>query len=129
MTRDLIGFLRARLDEDERVARDANTSPEMVTGIPRSYAAAPVAIHIARWNPARVLAEVAAKQKVVNLHSPRRTPGPTMPVGGEWTETYNLDCITCGGDDRLSPSWPCKTILLLAAPYADHADYWQGWTP
>jgi hypothetical protein len=63
---DLVRWLGACLDEDQRIVQEANTSPEMVTGIPRSYAQAPVAVHIATFaDPARVLREIDAKRRTL----------------------------------------------------------------
>lgn len=61
-------FIDACLAEDERLARDAEMSPERVTGIPRSYAAAPIALHIARHDPGRDLRQVAATRAVLRWH-------------------------------------------------------------
>ena len=63
--------------------------------------------HIARHDPARVLAECEAKRAVVGLH-------PEM-LG--W-------CQGCAHE-----SYPCRTLLALALPYADHPDYREEWRP
>lgn len=111
MSDDLVAFLRDQLDEDERIARAANTSPEMVTGIPRSYAEAPVVLHIARFaDPARVLREIDAKRRLLYQfeqrgNSVRATAG--LWDGGVW-------------DDMLR---------LLALPYADRPGYRKEWRP
>lgn len=112
---DIGTFLNARLNEDEQLAQDADTSPEMITGIPRSYAAAPVAFHIARHNPPRVLADVDAKRRIIRWHFGQ--PNDTTPYGEPVTICH------CGYD------LPCTTLRLLALPYADHPDYQQEWTP
>jgi hypothetical protein len=108
---DLVAFLRARLDEDDLTVREANTSPEMVTGIPRSYAEAPVAIHIARFaSPDRVLREVEAKRRILEVH------------GGD-RGAQSMFCPHCEHDA------PCPTLRLLALPFADHPDYQPEWDP
>ena len=56
---------------------------------------------------ARVLAECEAKRAVVGLH-------PEM-LG--W-------CQGCAHE-----SYPCRTLLALALPYADHPDYREEWRP
>jgi hypothetical protein len=61
---DLIAFLRAQLDEDERVAAAADGpgwGPDSPLIDGRELA------HIARWDPARVLAEVEAKRRVIDV--------------------------------------------------------------
>lgn len=79
---ELVAFLRARLDEDYLTMREANSSPEMVTGTPRSYAEAPVAIHIARFgNPDRVLAEVEAKRELLRVAAAAADFAPTFTSG------------------------------------------------
>jgi hypothetical protein len=84
---DLVEFLRAALKEDERVARAATAGPWHVgtvmsdihtadvynpyTSITSAYeepcCAEEDAAHIARHDPARVLAEVAAKRQLLTI--------------------------------------------------------------
>lgn len=112
----LVEFLRARLDEDEA---EAKACPEVGwfaaewdegavylsgTGASallrgRSFS---VARHVARHDPARVLAEVEAKRQIVS------------EVTGRYLE-----------------SWTAVTHILacLALPYADHPDYNPTWRP
>jgi hypothetical protein len=107
---DLVAFLRARLDEDELTMREANTSPEMLTGIPRSYADAPVALHIARFgNPDRVLAEVEAKRELLRFAEAIRDFAPTFTTG-----------VAAKLED---------VLRLFARAYADHPDYRPEWAP
>lgn len=72
---DPIAFLRARLDEDEQVALAAKPGPWQVDG-GTVYARHPTdeivdytdsADHIARHDPTRVLADVAAKRQIIEL--------------------------------------------------------------
>jgi hypothetical protein len=77
--------------------------------------------HIARWDPARVLAEVQAKRRIIDLHKPR---------GVEGGPPYRWTCTLC--DHAPVPwdsymEWPCLTMRLLAAPYASHPDYRAEW--
>lgn len=130
---DLVTFLRARLDEDEAVARDAadydswRTDDEGGKVIPSSGIKAGAKTffiastwfteygeHIARHDPARVLREVEAKRRVVARYE-EATTGAAQ-------------------EDRLSAaSWrPVVSILApvlrdLAEPYADHPDYRSEW--
>ena len=66
------------------------------------------AAHIARHDPARVLAEVDAKRRTLNLH-PLRSDGRI-----------------CNEDEDI---YPCETVRLLALPYADRPGYRQEWRP
>src|SRR5690348_9322045 len=91
---ELTEFLRARLDEDEATAQAATAGPwsvadrgdVMVTGSEDAYGYphyvtcdfeglrasvdAEDADHIARWDPARVLAEVEARRRIVERFAP-----------------------------------------------------------
>ena len=61
--------------------------------------------HIARWDPARVLAECEAKRRIIEL---------------------------CGGwvpDRDVSPLAADYILGLLAVPYAGHPDYDEEWRP
>ncbi len=79
--------------------------------------------HIARHDPARVLREVAAKRRIMELH--QEGLSNDFPMGVEPAEGDIL-CMTC--DDRaLKQYYPCPTLRLLALPYADHADYRADW--
>lgn len=84
--------------------------------------------HIARWDPARVLAEVAAKKRIVELHSPMC--GDSTPYRGKGL-AY---CTTCTDWPNADPyeggpmvDYPCPTLRFLAQPYADRDDFRQEW--
>lgn len=148
---DLVEFLTARLDEEELLAhraaafRDAFDDEDsdngvdwisdntmvyttgqvfLVNAIPPEKFGRPhpeeMLQHIARWDPARVLAEVEAKRKIIEEHLPVSAFG-------------FADCRSCR--DLLGPgqmaasanSWPCRTVTLLAQPYADHPDFDPAW--
>lgn len=74
------------------------------------------AAHIARHDPARVLAEVAAKRQIAEQH---------RPVG------YGDVCLSyCHTRAPGQPqTWPCLTLRLLALPYAGHREYRPEWAP
>lgn len=117
MTDSLAQFLFARLDEDEQAARRAGDSFRQIgeTGIlvategdqVEECATANwggIAEHIVRHDPARVLAEVDAKRRLIGwvLRWPLR-PHPPSSVDG--------------------------VLELLALPYASHLDYREEWKP
>lgn len=131
---DLASFLRARLDEDEQAARECGGVP-WVAPIPQSIHVDPRVIadnklafghlghvatvvhdhdrqHIVRHDPARVLAEVGAKRRIVKAF--------------ESNNNYEL-YGGCGDDCE----WGALDYALkaLALPYADHADYREEWKP
>jgi hypothetical protein len=126
----LIAFLKARLDEDDRVARNASDGPWVkhvgyISGGPTGatrvtqQAQAWNADHIARHDPARVLREVEAKRQILNEH-------PTLTA--ERVCTRCSDYAEPGEVFRAVPG-PCATVRLLALPYADHNDYREEWKP
>ena len=135
MTDDLAQFLRDRLDEDEEAARNATTGPWWVEDTsPRYWGeerdaevssadgrlavlqhendGALNAVHIVRWDPARVLADMQAKRRIVALHSD--------PHGGD---------PSCSSIDYPENAEDCETLRLLALPYASHPDYRPEWAP
>lgn len=93
-------FLLARIAEDEQVARAAQ-SPRGATIFtdPRRGGKQSMLDHIARHDPARVLAECQAKRRIV------------APWVGTVTENE------------------ARVLLALAAVYADHPDYSEEWRP
>jgi hypothetical protein len=140
MTADLCAFLRARLDEDEKIARgttvplDWHQGPgdddpewvgdEMVLMWPPEFHTpyeqdkhwrgltvepAGLAAHIARHDPARVLAEVEAKREVVRL----------AERAHDYHETF-MNGFASAMEDALR---------LYALPFAEHPDYRQEWRP
>jgi hypothetical protein len=82
----------------------------------------PVAGHIARHDPARVLRRVDADRRIVALHHPLEYRGPGDPPG----------CAVCSwrdDQDQLHGDWPCPTLRLLGAVDDDHPDYQPEWRP
>jgi|SRR6185437_2622484 len=141
-------FLRARLDEDERVAREAgsgNWTRECGhlgwngEELPPSHDMCCVvagddiriydegghgpeqADHIARWHPARVLGEVEAKRDVVAWC--------IEVIGDRDLSTY--DQFGCLRDDpqALAVTLAVETLRLLASPYGTHPDFDPAWAP
>ncbi|MBM4549356.1 hypothetical protein GS445_06580 [Rhodococcus hoagii] len=131
---DIVEFLRARLDEDEQTATAAVaatfggcptwTSKDDGTGRQtHGYAMAdhtaicghdgddvllPVADHIARHDPARVLREVEAKRRVIN--------GWSDPFGNLNAEQADAARVE-----------KARVLHSLAAVYSDHPEYQQEW--
>lgn len=133
---DLIAFLRARLDDDEQTARAATDGPwtawqkgslhglgDLLHAVtmpgqgPGDRALIVTASwldagHVARHDPARVLAEVEAKRLLLAEYAD--------VVGNE-----SADYEWAGG-------WASglgKAVALLVLPYADHDDYQDTWRP
>lgn len=150
MTVELREFLTARLAEDQRLAeraaslcgchrpalswlfddrdeRDATSGRILVVDdphpVPRrkisrrwstSYDGLYMAEHIVRHDPARVLREVEAKRRILAAY-------------------VDDDRVRFGAFESCSDSCPVQVldevVKLLAAPYSDHPDYRQEWTP
>lgn len=145
---DLVTFLRARLDIDEQVAREAlagewrnastsshyedaaGPSEAVFTALPdagltvvartgaRGDRAAMVnAEHIARHDPARVLAEVDAKRRIIARYT------SAVEDSAEDEDGYY-------DENRFEDARQLVPVLrLLALPYADHPDYRPEWAP
>jgi hypothetical protein len=153
-----VEFLTARLNEDEQVAVAAAPSyrrghrTDVWEAVPavgppsevRSAAQTAVvrgtwpheAAHISRHDPARVLADVAAKRAILAEHEPR------VVVDGyiQGEAKRRQACAVCvefyddensGGlvtREREHRDFPCDTIRALVRPYADHPDFDSTWT-
>jgi predicted Zn-ribbon and HTH transcriptional regulator len=144
---DLIAFIERRLDEDERLARDAlhpdAVSPgEWVTEQHGTHSEPnrchiaedrrghywsvafevfiPNAEHMARHDPARVLREVEAKRRVLARHH-------------EESHVYGQICRGCGfeGDNEDPRNFidECEELRDLASVWSDHPDYRTEWSP
>lgn len=107
-------FLLARIAEDEAVAVAAEPHEEWISvgKIEDSGMGTADGEHVARWSPARVLAECEAKRRIVELHS-----GDAEWCG--WTQGGDGTHADMGDD--------CDTLLALAQPYADHPDFDPAW--
>lgn len=111
----LTEFLLARIAADEELAQTAirpeemhpwgdrslpQTSPAQWADEVNGYLGGPWGEHCGNWNPLRVLAECAAKRRMVTLAA-------------------ELDLKALD-----SEPWVAEQFLIrLAAPYADHPDY------
>jgi hypothetical protein len=82
-----------------------------------------VADHIVTWDPARVLAEIKAKRRVLARHHPYRDDDP---------EHGDNSCVGCGfGSDEesmVADINDCPELRDVAAPYAEHPDYDPAWS-
>ncbi|MDR3082117.1 MAG: DUF6221 family protein [Streptomyces sp.] len=130
MTDDLVQFLRDRLDEDEKVARAADgdeiEASDPVRGAKfltlrgdhhdRHVGELPSALadHIARHDPARIIAEVEMKRSIVEKYE------------------RALDNSRAHPDDLASSGALLAlhgVVHLLAAPHANHPQFRQEWRP
>lgn len=131
MTAGIVEFLTARLDEDERIARAASDGPWKVNDVEYAesiqagngftdvvaggrwggeagvFDSTEDAIHIARHDPTRVLAEVAAKRAILAEHLP----------GTDRRDEH----------DAMMRTVPCPTLIALVQPYAEHPHFHPSW--
>ncbi len=110
---DLVDFLRARLDEDERTARCNSDGKGLADGFPdyRTYVdedTEAADLFIRHFNPARELREVEAKRRIIDE---------------VWREIAGIDPGIYWGEA------PDLLLRLIALPYADHPDYREEWKP
>ncbi|GHA01331.1 DUF6221 family protein [Streptomyces echinoruber] len=143
---DLVRWLDEQLKEDERIARAAfwdeqsdvwtarppQASYERYTVVdylddgvvavtPENADADGVGQHVAELDPARVLREIDAKRQLLDEHQDVNDGSCGTCVDGQWGYP------THGGS---SPQrYPCRTLRLLALPYADRTGYRQEWRP
>jgi hypothetical protein len=138
----ITGFIERNLDEDEGVATQAALAAGTTDGTPDprwtvfhgSVGASGGVVatgiedideaagaHIARWDPARVLAEVAAKRRRLDLHQAVAVPYDDR----HGSQGIDWGCRECSRDEP--GSWPCDTILTDAAPYAGRDGWNDAW--
>jgi hypothetical protein len=112
---DLVAWLSAQLDEDERVALACRD--EEFWG-PGEDVPASARRHIARWDPARVLAEVKAKREI--LRDYEEMYGFDLPPGvAEGRDYYERV------RDEMVRAALRRCVLALAQPLAGR----PGWRP
>lgn len=138
---DLVRWLGAQFDEDERIARAAAEELDgfalggewrydgryvetvrertMVAVGSQDFMELTVGEFIAAHDPARVLREIDAKRRILALHS--------FPTGHGCSTTdeagYNFNY------DEVSPTDACTTLRLLATVYSGRPDYREEWAP
>lgn len=146
MSDELVRFLDARFDEDERIARavedrsapwdgqwmaDGNSAVRTFNGHVLFYRHGPDPLkpgltdHVAEWDPARVLREIEAKRRLLagilaETHATLRPGGSTAIYCG--VDSGLGEPCECGRDVRVS-----EYVRLLAQLYADHPDYRAEW--
>ncbi|MGW1595264.1 DUF6221 family protein [Streptomyces sp. NPDC002343] len=110
MDEQLVRWLDEQFNVDERIARAAcwDEQSDVWTARPPQEP----------WDPARVLREIDAKRRIVELHGPADTEYADGPV-----------CTTCDDLRGVEPAYPCRTLRLLLLPYADRPGYSDEWRP
>lgn len=115
---DLVEFLHARLDEDERLAQAGRVEGDLfidfkpTNGDEEGPGEAALLAHIGNWDPIRVLAEVKVKRRIISR---------CESLLDERTASSELDWAA----DFLAHD----VLRDLAAPHASHPDYSPSWAP
>ncbi|WP_367138907.1 MULTISPECIES: DUF6221 family protein [Streptomyces] len=116
MTADLVAFLHARLDEDEATQKGLNDWHAVdCESLPDGYR---ITFGCDCGVPARMLAEVEAKRKIL---SDLEKAEFSLSCAGIGTRPHDL---LTGAVNSLR-----RVARLLALPYADHPDYREEWRP
>lgn len=159
MSDPLITWLRAVLDDDEQIARaaldpkhsgewvwrkDSRTTVRTEDGTPIEPAASGVerGPHIARWHPARVLAEIAAKRAILDHESGKfevqadvdfSTDGDMVEVTRVGRGTVPPGRMDVSQEEFrrrfCEPAPPSQIVRILAQPYAGRPGYQDQWRP
>lgn len=120
-----MGFVLARITEDEEAAREATEGPWTAygDGVILGASKNPEVCrqvktwnleHIARHHPTRVLADCAGKRRLVAVHD------DTQWCNDEDYDSPRFGCYECDG--------PCLILQALARPYCTHPDYKRIWS-
>lgn len=139
MTADLVSWLRAQLDADEKAQQDNDDSwhDSGCESVPSRWRSetGPCDCGI----PARVLADIASRRALIDAWlPPGENPHPGLactsdPDGDPNGETFNEPwsrgpCVW--HLDAMKRRYPGDLVLrLLALPYADRVGYDEGWRP
>jgi hypothetical protein len=151
---DLVRWLGAQLDEDERIAKAATPGPwrQHDTHLGQYGHTATVlsgernetdlrawlpsmsqeswdearnvwadAVHIAEWDPARVLGEIDAKRKQIAWC--------VAAIGERNLSRYGDFGLLKDHPDALAVTLAVETLRLIALPYADRPGYLAKWAP
>lgn len=114
------GAYRVRSDRDRRpIALTADVAGDDETDTTGILDGRAVAEHIARWDPAAVLADLDAKRRIVARHTDPRHLCPD-PVDPDW--------LVYIAGERTTLTYPCGDLLDLARPYSDRLDYLPEWS-
>lgn len=138
---ELVDFLRARLDEDEEIAKEAGERSmewRLVTPLDDAelgdawWLNPPEKYHAERHDPARVLAEVEAKRAVVDAYRPPGAdphPGqPCINYDGQDPADYDASDACARHVEASKTHLHHDYVLrLLARPFRAHPDFDPAW--
>lgn len=133
----ITGFLRARYDEREQQANaaavdgaqwrysdsgiypsDESRHPGAIVAGTYDYLDESYGKHIAGNDPQYVLADLNSKRAILDEHKPAEGDAESCDK-----------CEYGWWSDRMRQIFPCKTLRMLAVPFAGHPDYQESWKP
>jgi hypothetical protein len=109
----LVAFLKARLDEDARIAQQADWGTRQHSEAFVTSVSSPGIAPLFGLSPSRALAEIEAKRRIIEQFTMIHLPT-------EWTDAGPA----VGAYVKMQ--WVLK---YLALPYADHPEYREEWKP
>lgn len=115
MSDEIVAWLRARLDEDEKAAADARDDVESWWQDPAQDS--PAELHIARHSPERVLREVEAARRVLDMWQDPDTIEESINYA---VSSADYQIASADTVDRI--------VRVMASAYADHPDYRAQWS-
>ncbi|MFJ9671349.1 DUF6221 family protein [Streptomyces sp. NPDC101221] len=122
------GPWQANDEHDEVIANDGITVAEGFALSGRQLRA--TVDHITAHNPAAVIADLDAKLALVDMHPPEEIDEYSRRP---W-DTFTVQCASESwkvySDAENRVEYPCRTLRLLAQPFAGHADHkGEEWAP
>lgn len=142
---DLVAFLTERLDEDQELAEKAQAEPFPDKGFPRgthvAYGLESTGLGLDYqtfalwWDPARVLAEIAAKRKRLALYAEARetltavlagTPPRAFDESPATAHSYSRERIKVQQASGRFVAYE-MSVRLDAMVYSDHEDFDESW--
>lgn len=112
---DLLEFLRARLDDDERMANNLDELAGYERNGIESTAGGEVVDYLDHFSPDRMLADVDAKRRIID------------EAERAFADAERDDHDQAAG--HLAAAFERRILPPLALPYAGHPDYRGDWRP
>lgn len=140
MTEQLADWLLVQLAADEQVARADMSRYTYEVGLAFITDEATdghleaIRAHAALWDPARVLADIDAKRQLLDEHYEVHRDIGWLHDGDEASDELPVCgcCVPKHSHFRTRtdvPIYPCRTVRLLALPYAGRDGYQDSWRP
>jgi hypothetical protein len=137
---DLVAFLIARYGEEQQLAEaatpgewvaldggvqalDGSGEPQWPVSDTESERSREDRVHIAYWDPARVLADIAAKRKLLHWCANEVLSG--VDLTGMEKPGWSVHASRPGRHVEVFTA--AFALRTLAAPYAGHSDFDPGW--